>query len=63
MDTDTLISYLNEEIARLTTVRRLLMGETLSAAAPIRRGPHSPEGRARIAAAQHKRWATRKGAA
>ncbi len=70
---------IDEEIERLQTIRRLLVGEEgISAAAPTaKKGARkkqtskasqgkrvlSPEARERIAAAQRKRWAASKRAA
>jgi hypothetical protein len=64
MDTKALVAELDEEIDRLQKVRALLLGHT----APLKRGrppatkrrTMSPEGRARIVAAQKLRWANKK---
>jgi hypothetical protein len=56
MNTEAILQNLDAEISRLEKARALLTGHT----APLKRGvaPRvSPEGRARIAAAQRKRWA------
>jgi hypothetical protein len=55
MDTKQVLAELDAEIARLEQVRRLLAG----AVDPGRKAKRtmSAEGRARIAAAQRKRWA------
>ena len=64
MDTQTILQALDQEIARLLQVRRLLAGyegssaSSKAAAAPVRKkGTMSVEGRARVAAAQRARWA------
>ena len=59
MNTDEITNAINAEISRLEKVRALLTGHT----APLKRGKRSTmsaEGRARIAAAQRKRWAKAK---
>jgi hypothetical protein len=64
MDTEALVAELDAEIRRLQQVRALLTGHT----APLKRGrppgtkrrTMSPEGRARIVAAQKLRWAKKK---
>jgi hypothetical protein len=71
MDTNEIIAQIDAEIARLQQAKSLLSGTTITAT----RGPYkaaaihmpviikrtmSPEGRARIAAAQKKRWAKAK---
>jgi hypothetical protein len=59
MDTEAIMQNLDAEISRLEKARALLTGHT----APLKRGmaPRvSAEGRARIAAAQRKRWAKAK---
>jgi hypothetical protein len=60
MEIDAIVQAIDEEIDRLGKVRALLTGHT----AHLKRGlprserkPMSAEGRARIAAAQTKRWA------
>jgi hypothetical protein len=68
VDTNQIISAINEEISRLTTARDYLSG-TGSATSPKRGRPAgkknggnglSPAGRKRIAAAMKKRWAERR---
>lgn len=60
MDLEALVqNNIDAEISRLEKARALLTGHT----APLKRGkrkPMSAEGRARIAAAQKKRWAKAK---
>ena len=65
MDTAAIIEQIDAEIERLEKVKALLTGETIAA----RRGRPpgsgmkrtlSPEARAKIAAAQKKRWAKAK---
>jgi hypothetical protein len=59
MDTEAIMQNLDAEIHRLENARALLTGHTV----PLKRGvaPRvSAEGRARIAAAQRKRWAAKK---
>jgi hypothetical protein len=63
MNFDAIIEDIDAEISRLEKVRALLTGHT----APLERGipdrkrsTMSAEGRARIAAAQRKRWAKKK---
>ena len=59
MDLDAIAQNIDAEISRLKKVRALLTGHT----APLKRGKRSTmsaEGRARIAAAQRKRWAKKK---
>jgi len=68
METNKIIAGIDEEISRLTEVKRLLAGEGTGA----RRGKKtastggsakrtlSPEARKRIADAQRKRWAAQK---
>lgn len=70
-----LISEIDAEIARLTRVRNLLAGSeggtsfgyganrTKAAATPRKKRVLSADARARIAAAQNKRWAKQKAAA
>ncbi len=65
MDTAQLVSEIESEISRLQQARALLTGgHTVNRATP-RRGKRilSAEARARIAAAQRKRWAKQKAAA
>jgi hypothetical protein len=59
MNIDEIMQTIDAEISRLEKVRALLTGHT----APLKRGKRSKmsaEGRARIAAAQRKRWAAKK---
>ena len=76
MDTQEIITHIDAEIARLHQVKGILSGTTTTKSklgrpktghkvvAPIAaKRPMSPEGRARIAAAQKKRWAKAKKAA
>jgi hypothetical protein len=63
MDTEAIVQNLDAEISRLEKARALLTGHT----APLKRGVAparsqrvSAEGRARIAAAQRRRWAAKK---
>jgi hypothetical protein len=71
MSVTELVSSIDAEIARLQQARALLAGngasttKTAKTAAKPRRKKRSmsPEGRARIAAAQTKRWAAQKKAA
>ena len=63
MDLKAIVQDIDAEISRLEKVRALLTGHT----APLKRGfpptrcsTMSAEGRARIAAAQKKRWAKAK---
>lgn len=62
MNIDQIVVAIDEELARLKQVRALLTDSTTTTAAPqeplgpLGRKPMSPEGRARIAAAQRKRW-------
>jgi hypothetical protein len=73
MNIASIVSAIDQEIARLTTARKLLTGSSsgsvdgivtkrrpgrpkAAVAAPKKR-TFSPEGRARIAAAQKRRWA------
>ncbi len=76
MNTNEILSQIDAEIARLQQVKTILSGTTTARA---KRGPNkarvvptpitakrrkiSPEGRARIAAAQKARWAKSKKAA
>jgi hypothetical protein len=64
MDTTQLLSTIDSEIARLKEARALLAGQDGYRPKPKskRRGPRflSAEARARIAAAQRKRWAKQK---
>jgi len=65
MDTAQLISEIDSEISRLQQARALLAGgHTINAAKPHGgKRTLSAEARARIAAAQRKRWAKQKAAA
>jgi hypothetical protein len=63
MDFDAIVHVIDAEISRLEKVRALLAGHTalLKRGMPARkRNKMSAEGRARIAAAQKKRWAKKK---
>jgi hypothetical protein len=62
MDLDAIVESIDAEIMRLWKARALLTGHTVSEqTAPTRkRNTMSAEGRARIAAAQRKRWARAK---
>ena len=66
MDTSELIANIDDEIARLRQVRALLAGDSgrdrgrRSANRPRKRRKLSAEARAKIAAAQKKRWAKQK---
>jgi len=58
MNTDEIVQNIEAEIMRLEKLRALLTEQ-----APLKRGKRSTmsaEGRARIAAAQRKRWAKKK---
>jgi hypothetical protein len=60
MDTTALLSSVNSEIAILQQVRALLVGNVNNVSrsvGPKRKRIMSPAARARIAAAQKKRWA------
>ena len=66
MNTDELIASIDEEIDRLMQVRKLLItGASFQTRGRKRKGKRtlSAEARARIAAAQKKRWAQQKKAA
>lgn len=66
MNTDDLIASIDEEIDRLMQVRKLLLtGASFQTRGRKRKGKHnlSPEARAKIAAAQRRRWAQQKKAA
>jgi hypothetical protein len=65
MDTAQLVTEIDSEIARLQQARALLagVGSATPAKAPRRKRTLSAEARARIAAAQKRRWAKQKGAA
>jgi len=65
MDTAQLISEIDSEISRLQQARTLLAGERIDGRANRRGGKRtlSAEARAKIAAAQRKRWAKQKAAA
>ena len=68
MDTKALVAELDAEIDRLKEVKALLTGQTtsprrgrpLATKSKSRRRTMSPEGRARIVAAQKARWANAK---
>jgi hypothetical protein len=75
MNTEEILQHIDEEISRLTEARNLIAGTAVSkvsrsprksgTAAPKPRAVRakrviSPEGRARIAAAQKLRWAKQK---
>lgn len=73
MDTKTLVIQIDLEIARLQQARNLLAGSNTSAksrrgrpstkpasSTPVKKRIMTPEGKARIAAAQKKRWAAQK---
>ena len=57
METSTILKQLDDEIARLKQARAMLDGRNPT---PKKRRKLTPEGRARIAAAQKKRWAAKK---
>jgi len=65
MDTGQLISEIDSEISRLQQARALLVGvgSATNAKAPRKKRTLSTEARARIAAAQKRRWAKQKSAA
>jgi hypothetical protein len=67
MNTESLISAIDEELARLTKVRDLLAGHATTHKKPGRPAKKkrvlSAEAREKIAAAQRKRWAAQKKAA
>ena len=68
MNTTQIIAGIDEEIARLKQVKALLSGDSTkvtskTSSAAKKRRPLSPEARARIVAAQKKRWAAAKKAA
>jgi hypothetical protein len=65
MDTAHLISEIDSEISRLQQVRALLSGRdsTIQPKLARKKRTLSPEARARIAAAQKRRWAKQKSAA
>jgi hypothetical protein len=62
MHTNDIVAALDSEILRLQQVKALLSGSTTNPKAPSAQKKHhlSAEGRARIAAAQKKRWAKAK---
>jgi hypothetical protein len=66
MNTTELLSQIEAEISRLNQVRALLTGTSNGARhvgrPPKRKFTMSAEGRAKIAAAQRKRWAKQKAA-
>ena len=61
MDTANLLEEVKKEIARLQKVVELLEGGSTSTSGRRKRKPMSQEARAKIAAAQKKRWAKAKG--
>lgn len=66
MDTQSIIAAVDQEIARLQQVRAILSGGGGGVPSPFRlrrKRVLSPEARAKIAAAQRKRWAAQKRAA
>jgi len=65
MDTAQLVSEIDSEIARLQQARTILAGvdSATHAKSPGKKRTLSPEARARIAAAQKRRWAKQKAAA
>jgi hypothetical protein len=72
METSAILAAIDAEIQRLQHARSVLSGDTVARRGPGRpkgssRSPKkrqlSPEGRAKIAAAQRARWAKRKKAA
>lgn len=65
MDTERIVLEIDKEIERLRAARKLLTGGSTNSAAPGRkaRKPMSKAARARISAAQKKRWATQRKAA
>jgi len=65
MDTAQLVSEIDSEIARLQQARTLLagVGSATHAKSTRKKRTLSPEARARIAAAQKRRWAKQKGTA
>lgn len=64
METTEIVREIDAEIARLREVRALLSGTASARRVGRRPGKRvlSPEARARIAAAQRKRWAKQKSA-
>ena len=61
MNTSELIAAIDEEIDRLMQVRKLLFtGGSIQTGGRRRKRHLSAEARARIAAAQRKRWAAKK---
>ena len=71
MTIDSILSQIDDEIARLTQARKLLASAGSAAVAPVRKGKKtpaktrktrvlSPEARKRIADAQRKRWAAQR---
>ncbi|MGB6130462.1 MAG: hypothetical protein WBG54_01685 [Acidobacteriaceae bacterium] len=62
METAEIVREIDAEIARLQEVRALLSGSASAGRVARRPGKRvlSPEARARIAAAQRKRWAKQK---
>jgi hypothetical protein len=60
MDLEAIVRDIDAEISRLEKARALITGHTAPLKATKRRSKMSAEGRARIAAAQKKRWAKAK---
>lgn len=60
MDNALVAAALDAEIGRLQQARALLLDTSTLKPLKRKRGPMTPEGRARIAAAQRKRWAAQK---
>lgn len=60
MDTQALLEQVKQEIVRLQKVVDLLEGSTTVSKRKGKRKPMSAEARAKIAAAQRKRWAKAK---
>jgi len=58
--TNEMLALIDAEIKKLTQARALLAGTSNSSRGRRKKGTMSPEGRARIAAAQRKRWAKAK---
>jgi hypothetical protein len=63
MQVAQILAEVNQEIARLTQVRKMLAGVTGHVAKPRKKPRISAAGRAKIAAAQRARWAKLKKAA
>jgi hypothetical protein len=60
MNTQELVAGIEEEIARLQQARSLLTGGGVGVGNKRKKRTMSAEGRAKIAAAQKKRWAAQK---